>query len=728
MESIVMNTPGGHQRLAVLLGIRYGCRDQSRPLLPATPEGSRLLERIDRLVTSHFGRRVALQRLDYLALFPLSLDAVRAALELLGEIGEAAPGCGLQIAIHLGDVALDDGEVDPAAADLVSAVTSFAQPRSLLITQAVYEQIWDKPGLEIVPLGNRLPPGVGHRIFLYAVMQRRERKLTSRLVRISRRHPLLTALPLLAATLAGAYLYRHLNTPRSPEAYYIALQPFVDLSASRQDTFSEGFSEVIATQLSSLPNVYVVPAGEGVAAPLRLEGGLSAEEGSIRVQYRLVRTTDGKVLDAAVLDGLRDEIFQLQDRVARAVVKVLETELGMEENALEKSARPTDSIPAYDYYLQGITYLRQNLSRQAALAAARLFEQATREDPRFADAWAGLCMARWQLYDNVQQEQYVTLARQACREALRLDPKLALAHTALGMLEWGTGRLEEAKRSFLRALELDPKDAYNLRSLGRLLESQGAFEEAEETFRKAIKLAPGMWSTYMAYGAFLFNRGRYEEAIDAFNTVLSLTPDNSWALTNLSAAYLHNGNFENASLALQRAQRIEKNYGGYVNAGAVYYYLGRYKEAAAMYREAIRLVPADHRTWGSLAEALIRLPGEEAAARRALEQAILQARKRLQVVAEESETLAGIAWYAACLDRRKEALDALRQALSGGSTGMYVHYFAARTWRRLGFPKEAQIALDQALRLGFPPALAKADPELEGLRSSIEGIILTGTQ
>ena len=120
-----------------------------------------------------------------------------------------------------------------------------------------------------------------------------------------------------------------------------------------------------------------------------VEGTVRKAGNRLRINAQLINTDDGYHLWSKRSDREMDDIFAIQDEIARAVVTELKvTLLGAPEAPMV--ARPTASLEAYASYMQGRDY---RASRYNVSKASQFFEEAVRHDPAYAAAWAGIADA-----------------------------------------------------------------------------------------------------------------------------------------------------------------------------------------------------------------------------------------------------------------------------------------------------------------------------------------------
>ncbi|MCL4818063.1 MAG: protein kinase [Vicinamibacteria bacterium] len=284
----------------------------------------------------------------------------------------------------------------------------------------------------------------------------------------------------------------------------VAVLPFVDMSREQdQGWLCDGLAEEILLALRGLPGLRVISRamafsarsaagprpdlrdlGRGLGASVPLDGSVRRAGPRVRVAVELCDVEDGSQLWAFRHEADLDDVFALQDEIARQVAEALEVRLA----AGPRSG--TTELRAWELYHRARRqYYRY--SRHAVEAAKRLFEQALEADPRFARAWAGLADCGFFLYLYVRRDTHTLRdAREASRRALELEPALPEAHASRGMGLSLDGRHAEAERAFEQAVRLDPDlfEAHYFRARDAF--AQGRLSDAAREWEAAARVRP----------------------------------------------------------------------------------------------------------------------------------------------------------------------------------------------------------------------------------------------
>lgn len=334
------------------------------------------------------------------------------------------------------------------------------------------------------------------------------------------------------------------GAPASPS---IGVLPFKDLSAARdQDYFCEGIAEEIHNGLARLPGLRVAGSAAmasdeiargalEIARSLNvatfLEGSVRKSGDRARIGVRLIQVVDGFTLWADSFDRNLDDIFGVQDEIARAIVATLGVRLLARDSA-NFGIGGTANAKAHDLYLRARQLVRKELEAEDR-TAAELFREATRADPGFAPAFAGLSDVLVQIarskaagWKEAEQE-----AIAAAEQAVALAPGLAEAHLAHGAalrLRHDPG----ARTAFQLALELSPQNPNTHYRFARFLVLEGEKAEAIAHYERAFALAPDDYryivfalQEYQALGDIEGERSCLERSTTAIERHLQLNPE-----------------------------------------------------------------------------------------------------------------------------------------------------------------------------------------------------------
>jgi DNA-binding winged helix-turn-helix (wHTH) protein/cytochrome c-type biogenesis protein CcmH/NrfG len=242
----------------------------------------------------------------------------------------------------------------------------------------------------------------------------------------------------------------------------------------------------------------------------------------------------------------------------------------------------TTSQRAYEYYLDGI-FQRSRRDINGLPLAIAAFENALREDPDYAEAWAGLSSALLgaAVIEEGPTGPLIDRARETAERAVVLDAALPDAHSSLGQALTFERNYAAAEKSFATALSLNESHARGWHGVGVLRAFQGRVEEALAAMRRARELEPMTPHFSSQYGALLYYARRFDQAIAHLDPLLESQPKldqaRSVVIRSLAAA-------GRAPEALPHLPRIGNEFPNLSDRGLVYAKLGRRDDALAEVR------------------------------------------------------------------------------------------------------------------------------------------------
>jgi TolB-like protein/class 3 adenylate cyclase len=423
------------------------------------------------------------------------------------------------------------------------------------------------------------------------------------------RRRMLVAAGVLVAVLAVAAVFwlRRAGRGSTGGTPSIAVLPFVDMSSEKnQEYFSDGLAEELLNDLAKIPGLRVAArtssfqfkgknedlrtVGEKLNVGAILEGSVRRQGSRVRITAQLIKVGDGFHLWSETYDREMNDIFAVQDEIARSVAGSLKVALLGKKTAIP-SAQGTNA-DAYNAYLQGEYFLKRH-GKENLEKSLGYYEQAIKLDPGYAPAWVGLAAARSDQADRgyLPVEEGYRKAREAAERALALDANLAEAHAAMGGIklsyDWDwTG----ADASYQRALALEPGNAKFIRNAAVLAKTLGRLDEALAQDRRAVELDPLSVPAHNTLGIAAYYAGRLEEAAAAFKKALELNPEFPGTHTDLGQVYLAQRHPQEALAEMERESEPELRLQGQALA---YHALGRKKESDVALAELIAKYQAE---------------------------------------------------------------------------------------------------------------------------------------
>jgi TolB-like protein/Flp pilus assembly protein TadD len=321
----------------------------------------------------------------------------------------------------------------------------------------------------------------------------------------------------------------------------LAVLPFDNISPDQEtDYFSDGLTEELIARLSLVSEIELVSRwasmqykgakqdiraiAEDLGARYVVGGSVRRFRDSVRVTVQLVDAETNRQVWGNTYKGKLDDIFDIQEQVAKQIVEALKLQLSFSEK-LSLTKRQTVNAQAYDLYLRGQDYLYR-MTKRGTEYAVQLFEKAIELDPRYAAAYAGCSCAYGQMYQWFSREEaYRDKAQELSFKALMYDSMLSEAYTAMGLSYFIWGKFEEAAASVTKAIELDADDFIAFWTLARIKFSRGELEEALKLFRRVIEIKPNFYTAHLDMKQTFQGLGRMEEAEAASRHVLGLMPN-----------------------------------------------------------------------------------------------------------------------------------------------------------------------------------------------------------
>ena len=525
--------------------------------------------------------------------------------------------------------------------------------------------------------------------------------------------------------------------PGLPEARVVAVLPFRDLTGRPDGPLvADGLSESLSAQLARAPGVQVLtplataayrddaePArlSRALGATLVLRGSVQRAGDLVRVSWLVLAAAGGAPLGGSTETGTASELFSLQDRVAAGVVAALRA-----GPAPVGAAGGPRAGSAQERYLAALGHLQRYQDAASVDAAVTALETLAREEPAWAPAHAALARAYLARRVTTREPVWADRAREACREAERIDAALPEVQLTAGRVATETGDAKGAIAAFRKVLESRPGDAEALLGLADACLLEGEAGPAEEAARRAVAAGPGYWASHNKLGVVLVSAGRPAEAVEAFRKAVELAPENARGLANLGSALLLEGRLPDAAATLRKSVGLEETAEGLSALGTVEYSLGRYDDAAAAYERAIALAPAFSTLWVNLGDARRWSPAGRPRAAEAYARAVEAAREELRVNPADADARLSLALAFAKTGRPAEAAPHLAAALEADPANPDRLFQGAVVEAASGRREEAARLLRLAVEKGAPAWQVDAEPELDTVRGRSKGTYARG--
>jgi adenylate cyclase len=519
-----------------------------------------LLEEHRRLLRSifprHHGSEIKTIGDGFLVEFSSALAAVQCGIEIQEAIAKrnsANPPQGnfhVRIGIHVGDVVRRDNDVIGDGVNIAARIEPLAGGGGICISRQVFDQVENRVATSLRSMGRMTLRNIKEPLEVYWVEYE-------------------------GAT-SGPPSLSQINKFSETEKS-IAVLPFLNMSSDPENEYlSDGLTEDLIMAFSRLKGLRV-PArtssfvfkgknedirriGRQLNVKTILEGSVRKVANRLRITAQLINVLDGDHVWSQTFDREMQEVFAIQDEITREIVRALEMQLvGAGEQPVAKHG--TYNTDAYQLYVQA-RYHFYKFTGEGFRRCIECCKKALEIEPSYALAYAALSLSYqtgWYYGFLSFEEKLAAIGPHdlAAEKAVELDPNLAEAQTALGIVR-----------------------CWNERDWSR----------GEDCFKRAIKLNPNYVTAHEHYGLVLAVRRRDDEAMAQARLALQIDPLSPMINLHMGILYWIIHRYD---LLLEQAQRLfdlESNFfGTYWLLGWAHWSQGMHDAAVADLRKALML-------------------------------------------------------------------------------------------------------------------------------------------
>jgi TolB-like protein/class 3 adenylate cyclase len=467
------------------------------------------------IIGAHDGRLFKTMGDGMLIEFPSVVAAIECAVAVQKRMAELNAGLPesrrivYRIGVDLGDVLIEEDDLVGDGVNVASRLEGVAEPGSLSISGAAYEQVRGRVEAEFIDLGEKTLKNIARPVHVYAVRVDPDP---------SQRGP------------------RSVPSEVGPPRLSIVVLPFANIGGdAEQDYFVDGVTESLTTDLSRIRGSFVIARntaftyrgkanditriGRELNVRYALEGSVQRSGDRMRVNAQLIDAPTGSHLWAERFERRVTDLFEMQDEIVARIANTLNaTLIAVEARRAERAPAP-DSM---DLYFQGEALVNKGVTLESMSQARSFFERALALDPANVDALAGLSQVEANLAISLSatdKPARFAAAEAAAAEALSLAPDHAPAHLCMGMVLGFTNRAAQGIAEYERALALDRNMAGAHALIGQNKLFIGRAEETEAHVLEALRLSPRdpwayIWLLTAGFAACLL--GRDEEAASWF--------------------------------------------------------------------------------------------------------------------------------------------------------------------------------------------------------------------
>lgn len=480
-----------------------------------------------------------------LTIFGSVVEAVLCAIDIQSEL-KKEPAVNLRIGIHSGDIVYDDDGVFGDCVNVAARIEASAVGGSILISRKVYDELSNHKEIEAVSLGYHEFKNVKSPIEVYAI----------------KNNNLVIPATSSISTLVGL------------KKESIAVLPFINLSSDvENEYFSDGITEEILNALAKVDKLQVTSRtssfafkdksvdireiGRQLSVKSVLEGSVRKIGNRVRVAAQLIETKNGYHKWSETYDRDINDIFAVQDEIARTISSTLIENLTLSDQSKTFVKSSTRNMEAYNYYLKSSHFWKKWTPLDIRKSLEYL-EQAIQLDEKFAQAFSALsgCYVYLGAFGQMPTSIAYPKAKEYAQRALQLDDALPASHLSIAMVDFFDWNWDAAYKSFIKTLELNPNSAEAHQYFSYYLLAFGNIKKAVTESEKALEIDPLSLPINASLADTYAHCGFFEQAKDQYLKTLEL--DNSFrsALNGLGWVYYFLGEYDEAIKILKHSQEL----------------------------------------------------------------------------------------------------------------------------------------------------------------------------
>jgi TolB-like protein/class 3 adenylate cyclase/Flp pilus assembly protein TadD len=527
---------------------------------------------IDELIAGHDGRVFGSAGDSVIAEFASPVQAVRCAVEIQRSLKERNADLPedrrmrFRIGVNLGDIMVEGDNLLGDGVNVAARLEGLAEPGGICVRRAVRNQVRDKLPVVFEDMGEVEVKNIARPVRAFRVLTEPGTiSKTARRLRTTRLLKRGAAVAVVVLILTGAGVLAWLQpwqsnsarlTPSLSSKTSIAVLPFSNLSRDpEQEYFSDGITNDLITDLSKFHDLFVIASNsvftyKGKAVKIQevgrelgvkyiLEGSVQKLDDRVRINSQLIDAASGNHLWAERYDEAATNLFDLQEKITKEIVRTLSVRLSdiEQDRAFKKE---TNDLEAYDYVLRGWE-LVSRLKRAENFEARQMFRKAVARDPDYAAAYAGLGYSHLYSFEygwSGSPEAELKRAEDLARRSIALEDNNVHGHRLLGYIYLYLRQYDLANIEIERAIALNPNDASNHVTQGVVQVWSGHPEGAVLALETALRYDPKMNSDGLStLGLAYYLIARYEDAIRILERCVRQNPDFQYGHVVLAATY-----------------------------------------------------------------------------------------------------------------------------------------------------------------------------------------------
>ncbi len=503
---------------------------------------------VDEKILDHRGQVMQYYGDGTLSMFGSAIDAVNAAREIQLEL-QKNPEVPMRIGIHLGDVVYDDEGIYGDAVNLAARVQALGIPGSVMVSGKVFDEIKNHPGIRVEAFGEHELKNVFAMTSIFA----------------------------LADDGLKVPAQKHIQEQTGSYQNSVAVLPFANFSGSSDDEyFSDGITEEIINALVKVSDLEVASRtsvfgykgdhrdirqiGKELNVATILEGSVRKAGNRIRVTAQLIKADDGFHIWSENFDGEMKDIFEVQDEISQKIVEKLEADSYFDKsNKLYEAS--TDSIVAYNHYLEGLFYWNKR-TPEAVRKAITLFDKAVNYCTTYTNAFSALanCYTFLGAMGQMPSDEAYSMAEDYANKSVELNSTRAESYVALGFVNlFSKWNFELAEANFRKAITLEPNDTGARTGLGYVYKCLGEYDRMIHHSKAAAKIEPLSLPIKADLARAYIYSQEYENSLDVLDEIVELDPLFRMAYEAKSMTYLEMGDLDNAWLYANKYLELVKD-------------------------------------------------------------------------------------------------------------------------------------------------------------------------
>jgi adenylate cyclase len=524
-------------------------------------------EVITGFIQKHQGRVVGTAGDSMLAEFGSVVDAVRCAVGIQEELKDRNKELAekkrmeFRIGVNLGDVVEDGDTIYGDGVNIAARLQSLSEAGGICISGTAFDHVENKLSLGYEYLGEQAVKNIAKPIRVYRVLKE-PGVLARRPLEVASKEKM--AFPL----------------PDNPS---IAVLPFTNMSGDpKEEYFCDGITDQIITSLSIIPRLFVIARNstfvyKGKAVKVQkvaqemgvqyiLEGSVQRTKDRVRILVQLIDAIKGIHLWSERYDRDLEDLFVLQDEIARQIMTALQVKLTEGEYA-SGVAGTTSNLKALECFWRAEQHFFCLIKEDNALAL-QWAQKAVELDPKFAGAWALMgWIYAWDVTYGWSKSPPESMkgAFECAQKAIGLSDSCAKAYGLMGWTNVLNRKFDEAIENGEKAVRLNPNDPHMLVNLANIIHCNGNFDESIALVKNAMRLCPYYPAAYLrALFLSCFLAGRYKEALAASELLLARAHKGEFnplvAHTSLAEAHIALGREDKARAHAEEVLKINPNF------------------------------------------------------------------------------------------------------------------------------------------------------------------------